>query len=133
MRMSKKGFPISPSFKGKQPERMVCRYWVFDLDGTLTVPAHDFEGIRRGLGLPAGRPILEEIAKLPKAVASRAMEQLDQIEYEVARKAVPQPGAAHIVSELRARNCQVGVFAEQRAQRVGDLEAMRAGDAFSAK
>ena len=27
------------------------RYWIFDLDGTLTVSAHDFEHMRRELGL----------------------------------------------------------------------------------
>ena len=26
-------------------------FWVFDLDGTLTVPVHDFAAIKRELGL----------------------------------------------------------------------------------
>jgi HAD superfamily hydrolase (TIGR01509 family) len=103
-----------------QPEPNVCCYWVFDLDGTLTVPAHDFEGIRRELRLPTERPILEEIAQLPEAIAVQAMEQLDQIEYEVARKAVPQPGAGHVVRELRSRNCKVGVFSRNSARSVGE-------------
>ena len=35
--------------------------WIFDLDGTLTVAAHDFDAIRAELGLPQGRPILEAL------------------------------------------------------------------------
>ena len=97
---------------------MVCRFWIFDLDGTLTVPAHDFEGIRRELHLPAGRPILEEIAKLSEPEASLAIERLDRIEYEVACKAVPHLGAAHMLTELRARHCQVGVFSRNSARSV---------------
>lgn len=41
------------------------KYWIFDLDGTLTVAVHDFTAIRRELDLPPGKPILEELATLP--------------------------------------------------------------------
>jgi hypothetical protein len=27
-------------------------YWIFDMDGTLTLSIHDFDGIKRILGLP---------------------------------------------------------------------------------
>ena len=37
-------------------------HWVFDMDGTLTVAAHDFDAIRRELGVPAGKPLLETLA-----------------------------------------------------------------------
>ena len=33
--------------------------WIFDLDGTLTVAVHDFDAIRKELGIPAGLPIVE--------------------------------------------------------------------------
>ena len=80
-----------------ESDRLFRRYWIFDLDGTLTVPAHDFEGMRRTLGLPEGKPILEEIAKLPKAKALRVLEDLHDMEFEVARNAVPQTAAADVV------------------------------------
>ena len=38
------------------------KYWIFDLDGTLTVAVHDFTATRRELDLPPGKPILEELA-----------------------------------------------------------------------
>ena len=43
-----------------------CQYWIFDLDGTLTIAVHDFDAIRDELGLPAGEPILEAMSKLPR-------------------------------------------------------------------
>jgi len=30
------------------------RCWIFDLDGTLTVPVHDFPAIRSALGMAEG-------------------------------------------------------------------------------
>ena len=38
------------------------RVWIFDLDGTLTLPAHDFDRIRAELGLRPVWPILEQLA-----------------------------------------------------------------------
>ena len=43
------------------------RHWIFDMDGTLTVSAHDFEHMRRELGLPPDVPILEALHALPEA------------------------------------------------------------------
>ncbi|MBP42781.1 MAG: HAD family hydrolase, partial [Deltaproteobacteria bacterium] len=35
------------------------KHWIFDLDGTLTVAVHDFDAIRKELGIPAGLPIIK--------------------------------------------------------------------------
>jgi phosphoglycolate phosphatase-like HAD superfamily hydrolase len=43
-------------------------FWIFDMDGTLTVDVHDFDAIRTALGLPSGQPILEIIATMPEMV-----------------------------------------------------------------
>ena len=40
-------------------DRFNC--WIFDLDGTLTIPDYDFPAIKRQLGLPPGRGILEVV------------------------------------------------------------------------
>ncbi|HCR31850.1 MAG TPA: HAD family hydrolase, partial [Stenotrophomonas sp.] len=34
------------------PALSAVRHWVFDMDGTLTVAMHDFERIKRELGIP---------------------------------------------------------------------------------
>jgi HAD superfamily hydrolase (TIGR01509 family) len=84
--------------------------WLFDLDGTLTVAAHDFDGIRAELGLPPGLPILEEIARRPPGEATALSLRLDAIELEIAREARAQQGAAELLELLRDRGHHVGVL-----------------------
>ena len=84
--------------------------WVFDMDGTLTVPVHDFDAIRAELGLPAGKPILEELARLPAAEAAPKRARLDAIEEELARAATPAAGAVAFVTALVERGARVGVL-----------------------
>jgi hypothetical protein len=46
--------------------------WVFDLDGTLTLPMHDFAFIRHELAIPDGSDILEHLGTLlPEEAALR--------------------------------------------------------------
>ncbi len=86
-------------------------YWIFDMDGTLTLSMHDFDAIKRTLGLPLDEPILEALAKItqPERVA-RLTEQLDAIELEVARQSQPQAGAADLLSVLKSRGCKLGIL-----------------------
>ncbi len=85
------------------------KYWIFDMDGTLTVPAHDFDSIRRELGLRLGRPILEQLAELPEERSGPLYERLDEIEVEIAQRAEPQPGSLELLTALRARNVKLGI------------------------
>jgi HAD superfamily hydrolase (TIGR01509 family) len=84
--------------------------WIFDMDGTLTLSIHDFEAIKQALGLPPGVPILEEIAKLPAAEASQCHQQLEILELEVARRAMPQDGAHELLSALQSRHYKLGIL-----------------------
>ena len=86
------------------------RHWIFDMDGTLTVAVHDFAGIKRQLGLPADRPILEVLAEMPPARSAPLHEQLVAIEADLARAARPAPGAAEVLGALRDRGCRLGVL-----------------------
>ena len=61
------------------------RHWVFDMDGTLTEPVHDFELIRRELQIPSGADILEHLASLPAQQAADSHAWLIQHERELAR------------------------------------------------
>lgn len=78
------------------------RCWIFDMDGTLTVPIHDFDAIRRQLDLPAGEPILEAIARLPATAASELHHRLAMIERELALRAQVQEDALALVDVLSA-------------------------------
>lgn len=81
--------------------------WIFDLDGTLTRPQHDFDAIRCELGIPEGQPILEYLEALPKARAARLYERLDVIEDALAESVQPQPGCARLLERLAA--CDIGL------------------------
>jgi HAD superfamily hydrolase (TIGR01509 family) len=75
--------------------------WIFDMDGTLTLSIHDFDGIKRILGLPIDRPILEALNSLPAAQSAQLHQQLDALELDIAHRATAQSGARELLTELR--------------------------------
>ncbi len=83
--------------------------WIFDLDGTLTVSAHDFEAIRRELGLEPGKPILEQLARLQRGDAAARHAQLDEIEWRIAGEARPAPGALALLQVLSSGGMRLGI------------------------
>lgn len=85
------------------------RHWVFDLDGTLTHAVHDFDGLRRRLGIPAGAPILEYIESRPPAEAARLADAVEAWELEAVSRARPAPGAPELLDALRRGGHQVGI------------------------
>jgi phosphoglycolate phosphatase-like HAD superfamily hydrolase len=80
------------------------------MDGTLTVAVHDFDAIRTSLGLPQGRPILEQLAEMPAARAEPLRERLDTIERGLAAKASPQKGAVELLEALSGRDFELGIL-----------------------
>ncbi|RNC68387.1 MAG: HAD family hydrolase [Desulfuromonadales bacterium] len=84
-------------------------HWVFDLDGTLTVPVHDFAAIRAQLGIPDGSDILGHIDSLPEREGRLLHEKLDGIEDELAGRAEPSAGAVRLVEALRGRGVRLGI------------------------
>lgn len=99
-------------------------HWIFDMDGTLTVAAHDFEAIRRELGLKPRIPILEQFADMPAEEAAPLRERLDEIELEIATRSERQEGAVELLETLRARGATVGILT--RNSHHGALETLYA-------
>jgi HAD superfamily hydrolase (TIGR01549 family) len=89
--------------------------WIFDLDGTLTVAAHDFDAIRDALGLRPGEPILEQLAEMGSEDAAPLREQLWEIECGIADRGVAQPGAARLLAALEDRGIQLGIVTRNRS------------------
>jgi HAD superfamily hydrolase (TIGR01509 family) len=87
-----------------------ARHWVFDLDGTLTEPVHDFAFIRRQLAIPDVDDLLAHLASLPAAEAASKHAWLLEHERELALGARPAPGAIALVDELHARGCRLGIL-----------------------
>ncbi|MCP3871159.1 MAG: HAD family hydrolase [Gammaproteobacteria bacterium] len=86
------------------------RYWIFDMDGTLTVAQHDFDAIRAELDLPLNEPILEALDRLPAIQADARMRQLDAIELDLAASARAQEGAGELLEQLCRQAFHLGIL-----------------------
>jgi HAD superfamily hydrolase (TIGR01549 family) len=91
-----------------------CRHWIFDLDGTLTHPVHDFAAIRRELGVPDHAPILEHLAGLPPARAAPLLRRLDAIERAACVQARARPGIPQLLAWLQGRGHRLGIVSRNR-------------------
>lgn len=108
-----------------------ARHWVFDLDGTLTVPVHDFAGIRRALSIPEQRDILGHLARLPAAEAAAKHAWLLEHERQLAQAARASAGATELVRRLQTRGCRLGILTRNaRALAQITLQAIGLEDAF---
>ncbi len=87
-----------------------CRYIIFDLDGTLTIPVHDFESIRKDLGLKPGEMILEAMEQMPPEEAAVIATQLESIEQRLAENATPQPKVYEVLEHVTSAGIKVGIL-----------------------
>jgi len=85
-------------------------HWIFDLDGTLTISAHDFEHIRRKLGLEQKAPILEALNAMPIEQAAPLWESLNEMEEYFAEKSSLMHGASVLLQKLRSRGAQLAIL-----------------------
>jgi HAD superfamily hydrolase (TIGR01509 family) len=107
------------------------RHWVFDMDGTLTVAAHDFAAIRRELSIPEESDILGHLASLPAAEAAAKHAWLLEHERALAHASRASMGAVELVRLLRTRGCRLGVLTRNaRELALITLQAIRLADAF---
>lgn len=80
------------------------------MDGTLTIPVHDFELIRSHLGIPSGVPILEAINKMPQDEARQTASALHDMEMELALLATPQPDAVMVLDALLEKGKKLAIL-----------------------
>lgn len=85
-------------------------HWVFDMDGTLTVPMHDFAAIKRELEIPDGEDILTELARRPPARAAADRAFLAAWEEDIARRAQAQDDALALLEALQDAGARLGVL-----------------------
>lgn len=79
------------------------------MDGTLTVPTHDFNQVRVELDIPPGNPIIEYLEGLSEADAAWRNKRLLEIEWEHAGFAKADPAAYDILDTLTQNGARVGV------------------------
>jgi HAD superfamily hydrolase (TIGR01549 family) len=85
-------------------------HWIFDLDGTLTISAHDFTYIRDKLGLEANAPILEALNAMPEEEAAPLWESLNEMEEYFATQSSLMHGAIELLQRLQARGVQLAIL-----------------------
>ncbi len=102
---------------------------LFDFDGTLTRPgALDFPRIKKAIGCPLNRPVLEFIDSLPSPQErEKAHRKLEDFEAEAAANSLPNEGAEGLVEALKAAGLKIGLITRNslRSVRRG-LENFRA-------
>ena len=97
-------------YNPKIGELLDRKFWIFDLDGTLTVAVHDFPAIREELGIPANADILKFIQSQDQSTADRMLAKLDGIEIDLANQSRPAEGAVELVTELKKTSAQLGII-----------------------
>lgn len=108
------------------------RHWVFDMDGTLTVPVHDFVAIKRALDIPQQADILGHLASLPPAVAADKHAWLLEHERDLAVASTAATGAVELVRELAGRGCRLGILTRNARELAHvTLEAIGLADCFA--
>lgn len=107
------------------------RTWVFDMDGTLTVPVHDFQHARSVLGIDPQDDILGTIATWETARRLRAETWLHQWELELADQTTVQSDAVELLARLSAAGCRLGVLTRNtRAVALRTLAVVGLSDLF---
>lgn len=86
------------------------KYWIFDLDGTLTLAVHDFKVIKETLGIPFDADILYYLDSLPSGESLRLHKELDRIEHDLSAQAVAASGAFELLSQLAHDDCKIGIL-----------------------
>ena len=86
------------------------RYWIFDLDGTLTQPQHDFQAIKKALGIPLDADILNYLGGLPSRQAKQKYVLLDQIEHDLAGQAQAARGARALLDSLASEGVEMAIL-----------------------
>jgi phosphoglycolate phosphatase-like HAD superfamily hydrolase len=86
------------------------QYWIFDLDGTLTIPQHDFTAMKKECSLPQDIPLLEGVMQQPEPNRSALLHKIKVWEKELAETAKPSSDALFLVSELHRRGKHMAIL-----------------------
>ena len=84
--------------------------WIFDLDGTLTKPTHDFDFIRESLAVPADELILEYSQSLPIEDSKLLLNKLSKLEQSVIKNTQIAEGANSLIKFLHSQSFEIGIL-----------------------
>ena len=102
------------------------KFWIFDMDGTLTLAVHDFPAIKKELGTPLDMDILQGISLMSEEEAEKAYRQLQEIEFRLASIGKKSPGTAELLHVLEANERYLGILT--RNNQINTTETLRASE-----
>jgi hydrogenase expression/formation protein HypE len=92
---------------------------LFDFDGTLTEPGDlDFGRLRKEIGCPPGRPVLEFLSALPPGRRQFVEKALDDFEVSAAQRARVNPGAEALIAFLRRHSIPCAILSRNSRKSV---------------
>jgi hydrogenase expression/formation protein HypE len=98
---------------------MAVRGVLFDFDGTLTRPGSlDFPRIKKAIDCPPDLPILEYLQTLEEARRCQAMEVLEDLENQAARRSEPNLDALELLIWLKERKTPFGLVTRNGIQSI---------------
>ena len=83
---------------------------IFDMDGTLTEPAIDFQTLRRDLGIPKGRDILKELNSWSEYRQKEAWALIEKYEEDLRARTVLQEGCREALVKFRDSGLKLGIL-----------------------
>lgn len=86
------------------------RYWIFDMDGTLTIAKHDFAMIRKVLEIPEDEDILTNLEKLPDADRAARSRWLAEYELKIAKETTMADGALALLTHLAEQKSEFAIL-----------------------
>lgn len=85
-------------------------HWIFDMDGTLTVPVHDFAWLHAALGVPEHEDVLATVDARPPDRRAADLALIHRWELEAAARARAQDDASALLHALSAAGRPLGVL-----------------------
>jgi len=86
------------------------RNWIFDMDGTLTLAAHDFEAFKYAQDLDPSLPVLEQIDHFPAHRQAELQQALVDWESEIADRSQAAPDALALLRVLHQRGDRLAIL-----------------------
>ncbi|ABZ95175.1 HAD family hydrolase [Leptospira biflexa] len=100
------------------------KYWIFDMDGTLTIAQHDFLAIKNELGIPIDNDILTSLSQLPPNIREQKKIELDDIELKIAKLAKASQGCEILLKEIKVNPNRLGILTRNSFK--NSLETLKA-------
>jgi HAD superfamily hydrolase (TIGR01549 family) len=111
---------------------LLKKYWIFDMDGTLTISMHDFDEFKSKHKFPIDKPLLESINALTGGKREKALQKLENWEEEIGRRSVLGKDTLELLDYLNSQEKEIAILTRNtRKIALITLEATKIIDYFN--